>query len=169
MASAGSRLPLDPPLGRPAISRSPGTPTALPGLPTERRPPLWPWRCAPTTDDSAKSWHKHCRIYDGRGRIVQEYSDTERGQLVVNRRFDGRGLLVSESAPRKESCLAGSFAERVWRKDRDFKSSRTYDTPPPAGPGHPARRRDHRASLRRLVPAPWSTRTTTSSAGTATA
>ena len=79
-------------------------------------------------DDSAKSWHKHCRIYDGRGRIVQEYSDTERGQLVVNRRFDGRGLLVSESAPRKESCLAGSFAERVWRKDRDFKSSRTYDT-----------------------------------------
>ena len=79
-------------------------------------------------DDTAKSWHKHCRIYDGRGRIVQEYSDTERGQLVVNRRFDGRGLLVSESAPRKESCLAGSFAERVWRKDRDFKSSRTYDT-----------------------------------------
>ena len=79
-------------------------------------------------DDSAKAWHKHCRIYDGRGMIVQEYSDTERGQLVVNRRFDGRGLLVSESAPRKESCLAGSFAERVWRKDRDFKSSRTYDT-----------------------------------------
>ena len=50
-------------------------------------------------DDSSKSWHKHCRIYDGRGMLVQEYSDTERGQLVVNRHYDGRGLLVSESAP----------------------------------------------------------------------
>ena len=79
-------------------------------------------------DDSAKAWHKHCRIYDGRGMVVQEYSDTERGQLVVNRHYDGRGLLVSESAPRKESCLAGSFAERVWRRDRGFKATRTYDT-----------------------------------------
>ena len=79
-------------------------------------------------DDTAKSWHKHCRIYDGRGLIVQEYSDTERGQLVVNRRYDGRGLLVSESAPRKGTCLLGNFSERLWRNNRGFKSTRTYDT-----------------------------------------
>ena len=79
-------------------------------------------------DDSAKAWHKHCRIYDGRGMIVQEYSDTERGQLVVNRHYDGRGLLVSESAPRKGICLLGNFSERLWRNNRGFKSSRTYDT-----------------------------------------
>ena len=79
-------------------------------------------------DDTAKSWHKHCRIYDGRGRIVQEYSDTERGQLVVNRHYDGRGLLVSESAPRKGICLLGNFSERLWRNNRGFKSTRTYDT-----------------------------------------
>ena len=60
--------------------------------------------------------------------IVQEYSDTERGQLVVNRHYDGRGLLVSESAPRKGICLLGNFSERLWRNNRGFKSSRTYDT-----------------------------------------
>ena len=79
-------------------------------------------------DDSAKAWHKHCRIYDGRGMVVQEYSDTERGQLVVNRHYDGRGLLVSESAPRKGTCLLGNFSERLWRNNRGFKSTRTYDT-----------------------------------------
>ncbi len=79
-------------------------------------------------DDTAKSWHKHCRIYDGRGLVVQEYSDTERGQLVVNRHYDGRGLLVSESAPRKGICLLGNFSERLWRNNRGFKSTRTYDT-----------------------------------------
>ena len=79
-------------------------------------------------DDSAKSWHKHCRIYDGRGMLVQEYSDTERGQLVVNRHYDGRGLLVSESAPRKGTCLLGNFSERLWRNNRGFKSTNTYDT-----------------------------------------
>ena len=81
-----------------------------------------------TDDDSAKAWHKHCRIYDGRGMIVQEYSDTERGQLVVNRHYDGRGLLTSESAPRKGICLLGNFSERLWRNNRGFKSTRTYDS-----------------------------------------
>ena len=79
-------------------------------------------------DDSAKSWHKLCRIFDGRGMVVQEYSDTERGQLVVNRHYDGRGLLVSESAPRKGTCLLGNFSERLWRNNRGFKSTNTYDT-----------------------------------------
>ena len=80
-------------------------------------------------DDSAKSWHSHCRIYDGRGLLVQEYSDTEKGQLVVNRRYDGRGLLASESTPRKDVCfLLGNFSERNWRIDRGFKSTHTYDT-----------------------------------------
>ena len=79
-------------------------------------------------DDSTKAWHKHCRIYDGRGMVVQEYSDTERGQLVVNRHYDGRGLLVSESAPRKGTCLLGNFSERLWRNNRGFTSTHTYDT-----------------------------------------
>ena len=79
-------------------------------------------------DDSAKAWHKHCRVFDGRGMIVQEYSDTERGQLVVNRHYDGRGLLASESTPRKAICLLGNFSERLWRNNRGFKSTHTYDT-----------------------------------------
>ena len=79
-------------------------------------------------DDSSKSWHKHCRIYDGRGLLLQEYSDTEKGQLVVNRHYDGRGLLTSESSPRKDVCLLGNFSERNWRNNRGFTSTHTYDT-----------------------------------------
>ncbi len=79
-------------------------------------------------DSSSKSWHKLCRIYDGRCLLVQEYSDTDKGQLVVNRHYDGRGLLTSESSPRKDVCLLGNFSERLWRNNRGFKSTHTYDT-----------------------------------------
>ena len=96
--------------------------------------------------------------------IVQEYSDTERGQLVVNRRYDGRGLLTSESAPRKERCLLGSFAERDRRNNRGFKSTRTYDTlrRPALATLPDGETTEHRYDA---GPARWSIRTTTSSAG----
>ena len=109
-------------------------------------------------DDSAKAWHKHCRIYDGRGLVVQEYSDAEKGQLVINRHYDGRGLLTSESVPRKGACLLGNFSERLWRNNRGFKTAHTYDTLRRPVLTTPAGRRDDRAPLRRAGPAPWSTR-----------
>ena len=152
------------------ISRRPGTPTALPGLPIGKTTTSLAVEMRTDDDDSAKAWHKHCRIYDGRGMIVQEYSDTERGQLVVNRRFDGRGLLVPASRPPAKEILPRSAVSPRGSGARTETSSPPAPTTLSAGRSWspcPTARPPSTATT--AGPARWSTRTITSSAGTATA
>ena len=120
-------------------------------------------------DDSAKAWHKHCRIYDGRGMVVQEYSDTERGQLVVNRHYDGRGLLTSESAPRAKAPASSATSPSGSGGTIAASSPPIHMTLSAGRSWSPCRTARRPSTATTAGPARWSIRTTASSAGTPTA